>query len=73
MNGGICQIVLGVPICTCPLGYTGTSCETAVNYCALNPCQNGGICSPTALSYSCICLPGYSGINCQISSCKIKF
>jgi hypothetical protein len=61
-NGGTCND----GSCNCPVGYSGTSCETYQYDCTNNPsiciygnCNNG----------VCNCDPGYFGPKCDIDSC----
>ncbi len=58
INGGECH----GNVCMCPNGYTGSFCETKLNYCAVR-CLNGGLCDYG----SCVCQPGYVGSLCQIA------
>jgi len=43
-NGGICTGVANSYICTCPAGYTGDNCQTAVD-CAIGEWEAWGSCS----------------------------
>jgi len=61
VNGGACQD----GACICPVGFTGTHCETPTNPCASVTCQNGGSCN----NGTCSCPAGYGGAYCQIDSC----
>ncbi|KAG5847511.1 hypothetical protein ANANG_G00126820 [Anguilla anguilla] len=72
LNGGTCRAsgtgVPSVPVCTCPLAFTGTVCQTLQNSLChpANPCQHNGSC--TLLSqeeYQCDCLQGWTGEQCQ--------
>ena len=51
---------------TCATGYTGATCETAVDNCVFPPCANGGTCTSTVGvgTYNCTCAAGYAGANC---------
>ncbi|KAL4222352.1 Cell wall integrity and stress response component 2 [Mactra antiquata] len=75
-NGGTCidlTLDTGEYKCSCPVGFTGTHCETAgdcdVNTaCDTNPCQNGGECIAVVPDdYVCYCTNGWGGYNCTIS------
>lgn len=39
-------------VCNCLPGYTGTYCETQINYCSSNPCNNG-TCITRNLGFDC--------------------
>uniref|UniRef100_A0A3B3ZAP4 Uncharacterized protein n=1 Tax=Periophthalmus magnuspinnatus TaxID=409849 RepID=A0A3B3ZAP4_9GOBI len=71
MNGGSCTASLsgGVPIpgnptCTCPIGYTGSLCQTPQNSSCYpnNPCINSGKCElATSLDkFKCLCPRGWT-------------
>ena len=49
--------------CTCPVGFTGTTCATNIDDCATSPCVNGD-CADKINSYKCTCHPGWTGTNC---------
>jgi len=66
-NGGTCVDGLGTYLCQCPAGYTGSSCETEIDECALAPCVNGATCQDYVNSFVCECPRGFSGIQCQIN------
>jgi hypothetical protein len=52
--------------CTCTPGWTGTRCETMLNYCSNVTCMNKGMCRPLLLDYKCQCLSdSYSGLHCE--------
>ena len=42
------------------IGFTGSYCETQIDYCQANPCLNGGICRTLINSYRCDCPQGYN-------------
>ena len=71
-NGGICRNFNSTSyVCRCPRGWTGTICETQIDFCNPNPCKNGEKCSYIGyLDYSCSCTTSfgsnYSGKNCDI-------
>lgn len=46
-------------------GYTGTTCDTNINFCANSPCLNNATCTDLTDRYLCQCLPGYTGTECQ--------
>lgn len=51
----------GVPVCKCPLGYSGRECETR-DSCAGIECGAHGSCE----NGSCVCDAEYMGTNCEI-------
>ncbi|CAF1652161.1 unnamed protein product, partial [Adineta ricciae] len=62
-NGGKCT---GKNTCTCPAGFTGTTCEITLSKIVCNPsCQNNGKC---VAQNTCKCADGYSGATCEIGS-----
>ncbi|XP_033727464.1 neurogenic locus notch homolog protein 1-like [Pecten maximus] len=67
-NGGTCTVSDNTATCTCPSGYTGTTCSEVTPVCLTNPCLNGGICSGNAVSFTCACASGFSGLICENSN-----
>ncbi|XP_066299150.1 fibropellin-3-like [Branchiostoma lanceolatum] len=67
-NGATCQDAVNSYTCTCPPGYEGNTCATAINDCSGNPCQNGGTCTDRQFfaGYYCTCPAEYGGIYCEI-------
>ena len=68
LNGGVCDVVLGAPVCNCswtPGGLnTGTHCERSP--CEPNPCQHNGTCSLDAGgSPVCDCAFPFAGPWCN--------
>ncbi|CAL1532254.1 unnamed protein product [Lymnaea stagnalis] len=69
-NGGVCSIVDGQGMCTCPLGTSGPQCATVdPNF---NPCQtsgitclNGGQCVARNGVATCLCASPYIGSYCE--------
>ena len=60
-------------LCQCEEGWTGTYCETKINYCDNVKCQNNGVCRPLFRSYRCECLgDSFSGQHCEIVAKKIQ-
>eukprot|EP00051_Salpingoeca_urceolata_P023647 m.405344 g.405344 ORF g.405344 m.405344 type:complete len:1327 (+) comp20131_c0_seq20:135-4115(+) len=75
-NGAEC--VEGAPgtgefSCVCGLGFNGTTCDQARNFCAALPCLHGGTCtnaeaSPSlnsSFAFSCSCAAGFEGEQCE--------
>lgn len=67
-SGGQCNSLSNGFQCSCPTGYSGSTCENFV--CSPNPCVRG-TCSPTNNGFSCTCETGWSGLRCdqQSSNC----
>jgi len=55
--------------CSCPSQWTGDSCETDVDECAMRPsvCHNGATCTNSQGSYNCICVNGWTGQDCSVN------
>ncbi|KAJ8670094.1 hypothetical protein QAD02_001353 [Eretmocerus hayati] len=52
--------------CICNRGYTGPTCDTAINSCTPNPCKNNGTCRTSATgSRYCECTASFSGPTCS--------
>jgi hypothetical protein len=67
---GICNETSNTTFeCLCQNGWTGSHCETKVNYCEGVKCLNNGVCRPLFLNYTCECLgTSFSGRHCEIVS-----
>uniref|UniRef100_A0A8C7KZ49 Slit homolog 1 protein n=1 Tax=Oncorhynchus kisutch TaxID=8019 RepID=A0A8C7KZ49_ONCKI len=68
VNQGICHSdLVEIYRCSCPPGFKGRNCETALNVCVSNPCANGGTCqlNEEEKAYSCACPLGFEGPTCQ--------
>ncbi|XP_036816287.1 slit homolog 1a isoform X8 [Oncorhynchus mykiss] len=68
VNQGICHSdLVEIYRCSCPPGFKGRNCETALNVCVSNPCANGGTCqlNKEEEAYSCACPLGFEGPTCQ--------
>ncbi|XP_055886163.1 sushi, von Willebrand factor type A, EGF and pentraxin domain-containing protein 1-like [Biomphalaria glabrata] len=67
-NGGTCVFRKGIPNfkCHCLADFTGTNCETRINYCASLPCGHAGLCVPKTGGYTCNCKAGFTGFQCEI-------
>ncbi|XP_057337294.1 protein jagged-1b-like [Microplitis mediator] len=64
-NGGTCENTAPDQYrCTCPDGFSGSSCEKVDNPCASNPCLNGATCVELGETAECQCAPGFSGPYC---------
>ncbi|CAF3707629.1 unnamed protein product [Rotaria sordida] len=68
LNGGTCvQLFNSTLICICPIGYTGSRCETYTSLCLPNPCQSNGTCIPSGTTgYICVCPPNFTGPQCNL-------
>ncbi|XP_066501005.1 protein crumbs homolog 2b [Hoplias malabaricus] len=53
MNGGECQIKWNDFLCSCPLNYTGKTCNTRV-WCVSDPCVMGSQCVDLPDGYECL-------------------
>lgn len=51
----------GIPVCKCPVGYSGRECETR-DACANIECGSHGVCE----NGSCVCDAEYMGARCEI-------
>ncbi|XP_071484961.1 cadherin-23-like [Diadema antillarum] len=66
LNGASC-IETGITyVCQCATGWTGTFCQTPIDYCAATPCQNGGTCQNLPTTFQCTCVLGWQGDRCQL-------
>ncbi|XP_024237361.2 protein crumbs homolog 2a [Oncorhynchus tshawytscha] len=52
-NGGDCTITWNGFACSCPVAFTGKTCETRV-WCVSDPCVNGGHCVDLTDGYECV-------------------
>ncbi|OWF48342.1 Sushi, von Willebrand factor type A, EGF and pentraxin domain-containing protein 1 [Mizuhopecten yessoensis] len=64
-NHGNCSLDLDTYKCTCPVGFTGNTCETDIDECSSNPCMNGGTCWNRIPRFVCFCPSGFIGNQCQ--------
>ncbi|KAL8626002.1 hypothetical protein ACOMHN_012594 [Nucella lapillus] len=52
--------------CGCAPGYTGSLCESQINYCVNLPCNNGTCTSDAASqNFTCQCSTGFTGDVCE--------
>ncbi|CAF94128.1 unnamed protein product, partial [Tetraodon nigroviridis] len=72
LNQGVCQSdLMEIYRCSCPPGFKGKNCETALNACVSNPCANGGTCrvdEEEEGEYICKCPLGFEGPTCQTNA-----
>ena len=54
LNGGHCFN----SSCCCPVGFTGTVCNSNIIECISDPCMNGGTCIDGIGHYNCSCIAG---------------
>ena len=53
-------------VCICARGYTGRTCESALDKCSEYPCKHGGTChSQSFESFRCDCTPSWTGDTCE--------
>jgi len=70
-NGGVCTNTPGTATtsptasCSCIGLFTGTYCQTAIDYCSSSPCLQGGTCVSSPASFVCICPQGFGGAACS--------
>ncbi|GFO45668.1 neurogenic locus notch homolog protein 1 [Plakobranchus ocellatus] len=67
-NGGQCVTSGANSRCQCAPGYTGSQCETDINWCVTpgpHDCRNNAQCVDELLGYSCVCLSGWEGEFCE--------
>ncbi|XP_010887308.2 slit homolog 1 protein isoform X1 [Esox lucius] len=72
VNQGICvSDLVEIYRCSCPPGFKGRNCETALNACVNSPCANGGTCQLNELeegAFTCDCPLGFEGPACQTNT-----
>ncbi|KAK3607077.1 hypothetical protein CHS0354_039132 [Potamilus streckersoni] len=74
-NGGTC-IMKDVDLfeCTCPKGFSGDTCETALDVCTNNPCHPGATCSVNdEREVICYCPEGREGQYCEYEKLERVF
>ncbi|XP_056017716.1 sushi, von Willebrand factor type A, EGF and pentraxin domain-containing protein 1-like isoform X1 [Ostrea edulis] len=54
-GNGKCHFLNHEAVCACYEGYSGDSCETALEVCQSMPCFNGGTCVRDGSSFNCTC------------------
>ncbi|XP_043936181.1 protein crumbs homolog 1 [Protopterus annectens] len=67
VNGGSCVALNHLYQCACPIGWTGTHCESNINECLSSPCFHGN-CTDLIPMYECNCEPGYTGKMCDVNT-----
>jgi len=67
---GTCQTVNGTQACVCDSGFTGSSCETSLTPCDLDPCQDHGKCINTEDGFICQCNPWWQGKSQSLLECN---
>ncbi|RXM35098.1 Fibropellin-1 [Acipenser ruthenus] len=51
--------------CICPDGFTGSFCETDIDYCIGNLCSEHGTCLDQLYNYTCHCMLGHEEHVCE--------
>ncbi|CAB63408.4 EGF-like domain-containing protein [Caenorhabditis elegans] len=67
-NGKCASTIDGITTnytCTCDDGWTGTNCDTMIDFCIPNPCSYNSTCKPKFKGYDCTCITGLTGVNCS--------
>ncbi|GFN94304.1 neurogenic locus notch-like protein 1 [Plakobranchus ocellatus] len=56
----------------CHSGWTGSTCDTRINYCLNVVCKNGGNCQRLSNGFMCSCPRGYEGPLCEddVNECE---
>ena len=57
--------------CLCKSGYTGSLCESAIDFCLNNPCSYGGRCVSHPNGYNCICADKVVDESCATGKQRI--
>ena len=66
-GGYNCMVSNQTTMTHCAPGYSGTRCETDLDFCMLSTCENGGTCEEgPGVSTRCDCMPGFTGSSCSI-------
>lgn len=69
VNGGVCNLDISKPLCTCPVGFNGDRCQSTI--CPPNHCLNGGHCYVNSVKApACSCPVGVSGVRCEVNRCS---
>jgi len=55
--------------CTCPSGFEGAFCQSAISYCSQYPCFEGVICTDNYTSHTAVCGPCPAGLIGDGSKC----
>ena len=72
-NHGVCHDLGGYNFkCKCKSGYTGSLCETMIDFCLSNPCMNGGRCVPHINGYNCLCQNNVIDKSCSSGSLNLN-
>ncbi|XP_059379365.1 protein crumbs homolog 2b [Carassius carassius] len=64
-NGGKCQVIWNDFVCSCPLNFSGKTCDTRV-WCVSDPCDSGTRCVDLPDGYECLA-------NATFESNALKF
>lgn len=63
--GAQCLDLMNQVTCRCPLGFTGSRCETNIDDCASRPCFNAGTCVDGVNNFTCRCPLGFTSNDCS--------
>ncbi|KAF6726235.1 Delta-like protein C [Oryzias melastigma] len=64
-TGAQCLDLMNQVTCRCPLGFTGSRCETNIDDCASRPCLNAGTCVDGVNNFTCRCPLGFTSNDCS--------
>ena len=69
-KNGVCVRNSTTLQCACPPGFTGSNCQSPVDYCHNITCFHESTCETTPSGYVCNCMSGYEGKHCEVETCQ---